>query len=579
MMSQAKPDSTAQSSFLRRIVPGILLLQTYKPEWLRFDFVAGLTLAAYLLPSNIGTASLAQLPPQAGIYACIFPGLAFWLFCSSRYTSITITSAIALLLGSTLGEMAGGDAARFGALAACTALIMSAIALIAWLVRAGAVVDFISESVMLGFKAGVALNLAISQLPKLFGFGDTPGSFWRRSAGFLAHLGQTNAVALALGLVALAILLLGKQFLANKPVGLFVFIGGIVFASLVRVDTRGVKLLGEVPQGLPPLDIPAVHWSDLNQLLPVTIACFLLAAVESAAIGRMFAAKRGDRFDANQEFLALAAANLGAGVGQALPGSGGMSQSLVNEGGGARTPLSGLIAAGFILIVSVFFAGLLRNLPQAVLAATVLAAVGGMFKVAEFRRVFRSDRSEFIVAATALIGVLGSGILRGVMIGAVISLVQILRRASQPRVAPLGRIPGTHRYSDLERNPGNEPVPDISIFRVEASLFYFNVEYVRGTILRRVRSESTPPKMVVLDLSTSPHVDLQSAAALNTLEDELKAAGIRLQVVETHSAVRDRLRAEGLDEKLGGINRFRTVAQAVEEFQSDAGIPAPESLR
>src|SRR5262245_46357213 len=167
MMSQAKPDSTARSSFLRRIVPGILLLQTYKPEWLRFDFVAGLTLAAYLLPSNIGTASLAQLPPQAGIYACIFPGLAFWLFCSSRYTSITITSAIALLLGSTLGEMAGGDAARFGALAACTALIMSAIALIAWLVRAGAVVDFISESVMLGFKAGVALNLAISQLPKL----------------------------------------------------------------------------------------------------------------------------------------------------------------------------------------------------------------------------------------------------------------------------------------------------------------------------------------------------------------------------------------------------------------------------
>jgi high affinity sulfate transporter 1 len=565
-MSRINQNSTSRPSFLLKVVPGIALLQTYQLPWLRFDFIAGITLAAYLLPSNIGTASLAQLPAQAGIYACILPGLVFWLFCSSRQTSITVTSAIALLLGSTLGEMAGGDAARFGALAACTALLMAIMALLAWIVRAGVLVNFISESVMLGFKAGVALNLAITQLPKLFGFNDTPGSFWKRSASFLAHLGATNSVALALGLGALGILVLGKLFVANKPVGLFVFIGGIVFATFVPMDTHGVRLLGEVPQGFPPVSIPVVHLTDLNHLLPLALACFLLSAVETAGIGRMFAAKHGKSFDANQEFLGLAAANLGAGIGQAFPVSGGMSQSLVNEAGGARTPISGLIAAGVVLLVSVFFASLLRNLPQPVLAATVLVAVGGLFKVEEFRRLFRADRSEFIVAGAALLGVLGSGLLRGVLIGAVISLVQLLRRASRPHVATLGRIPGTSRFSDRERHPDNEMIPGVIIFRVESGLLYFNIEYVHDTILAQARADSKT-KLVVLDLSATPHVDLQSAATLKMLEDELAVSGTTLRVVETRSSVRDRLRAAGFDEKVGGINRFRSVAQAIEDFQ------------
>lgn len=244
-----------------------------------------------------------------------------------------------------------------------------------------------------------------------------------------------------------------------------------------------------------------------------------------------------------------------------------MSQSLVNEGGGARTPLSSLVAAGIILLVTLFLSSTLRSLPQPVLAAIVLVAVAGLFNVSELRHLWKFEKSEFVVAGAALVGVLGSGLLRGVMIGALISLVQLLRRASHPLVATLGRIPGTNRFSDLERHPDNESVPDMLIFRVESSLLYFNVEYVRETILARVRGEPVVPKLVILDLSASPHVDLQSGATLLILADELAGSGIGLQIVETRSSVRDRLRVAGLDEKCGGIDRFRTVAQAVEDFE------------
>ncbi len=546
-------------------LPAVKWLRTYDLSWLRGDIIAAITLAAYLLPAGLGDASLANLPPEAGLYACLFGGLVFWLFCSSRHTSITVTSAISLLIGASLGEISGGDTTRFGALAAGTALLVALIAFLAWLARAGAIVNFISESVMTGFKCGVALFLASTQLPKLFGLHGAHGDFWENSGHFLSHLGETNAASLTVGGVALAVLILGKVFLKNKPVALFVVVGGILASSMLALDTRGVKLLGEVPQGLPAIGLPAIQWSDLNQLLPLAIACFLLGAVETAAIGRMFTAKHGGRFDANQEFLALAAANLASGLGRGFPISGGMSQSLVNEGGGARSPLSGVLAAGIILVVVLFFSHLLQALPQPVLAAVVLVAVAGLFKLQTLKQLWRADRPEFVVAAAALAGVLSSGLLRGVMIGAVISLVQLLRRASKPHVAQLGRIPGTRRFSDRERNPDNEPVPGVLIFRPEASLLYFNVDHVCDHVMDRVRAESTPPRLVVLDLSASAFVDLQSSHSLAGLADELQTKGIRFQAVEARSSVRDRLRAEGVDDKLGGVNRFTSVADVVSD--------------
>src|SRR3954466_1120666 len=547
--------------------PPVTWLRSYDRTWFRLDLLAGVTLAAYLLPAALGDASLANLPPEAGLYACLFGGLIFWIFCGSRYTVVSVTSAISLVIGSSLGEITGGNSARFGALAAGTAVLVSLIAFVAWLAKAGVLVHFISESVMTGFKCGVALFLASTQLPKLFGFHSAHGSFWENTGFFFKHLSETNSMSLIVGGIALAFLILGKIFLKHKPVALFVVIGGIVAASALSLGERGVKLLGNVPQGLPPIGLPAIYWHDLNELLPLAFACFMLGAVETAAIGRMFTAKHGGRFNANQEFLALAASNLAAGLGRGFPISGGMSQSLVNEGGGARTPLSGALAAGMILVVVLFFSHLLSALPQPVLAAVVLVAVAGLFKLSTLKQLWRGDRAEFVVAMAAILGVLSSGLLRGVMIGAIISLVQLLRTASKPHVAFLGRIPGTRRFSDRERHPDNELISGALIFRPESGLVYFNVDHVCESILKRVQAEPTPPRLLVLDLSAAPRVDLQSAHALAGMADELTAQGIQFQAVESRSSVRDRLRSEGVHEKLGGVNRFTSVADAIEHFQ------------
>jgi high affinity sulfate transporter 1 len=551
-----------------RWIPALGWLRNYTGGCLRGDLIASITLAAYLLPAALGDASLARLNPEAGLYACLFGGLVFWLFCSSRHTVVTVTSAISLLIGASLGDIAGGDTTRFAALAATTALLVALIAFIMWLVKAGAIVNFISESVMTGFKCGVALFLATTQLPKLFGFHGEHGNFWVNSAYFFKHLHETNSASIAVGGIALAVLVLGKMFLKNKPVALFVVVGGIVASSLLSLDERGVKLLGTVPQGLPPIGLPLIHWADLNDLLPLAIACFLLGAVETAAIGRMFTAKHGGRLDANQEFLALSGANLAAGLGGGFPISGGMSQSLVNEGGGAKTPLSSAFAAGIILIVVLFFSHMLSALPQPVLAAVVLVAVAGLFNVSTLKHLWRADRPEFVVAMAAIVGVMSSGLLRGVMIGAIISLVQLLRRASRPHVAFLGRIPGTRRFSDRARHLDNELIPGVLIFRPESGLIYFNVDFVCDSIMDHIHAEAALPRLVVLDLSAAPRVDLQAAHSLAGMADEIKAMGISFQAVEARSSVRDRLRAEGVDTRLGGIDRLLTVADVVDGHQA-----------
>ena len=565
-----KAMTASGSTWWKRALPAVAWLRGYQRSWFRLDFAAGITLAAYLLPAALGDASLANLPPQAGLYACLFGSLVFWIFCGSRYTAVSVTSAISLVIGTSLSEMTGGSTMRFGALAAGTALLVSLIAFIAWLAKAGVMVHFISESVMTGFKCGVALFLASTQLPKLFGLHGAHGSFWGNAGFFFKHLSETNTTSLLVGGMALALLILGKIFLKHKPVALFVVIGGIIAASTLSLESRGVKLIGTVPQGLPPLRLPAVYWHDLNELLPLALACFLLGAVETAAIGRMFVAKHGGRFDANQENLALAVSNLAAGVGSGFPVSGGTSQSLVNEDAGSRTPLSTAFAGVFILVVVLFFSHLLSALPQPVLAAVVLVAVASLLNLSALKELWRNDRPEFVVAMAAFLGVLTSGLLRGVMIGAAISLVQLVRESSRPHIGLLGRIPGTRRFSDCERHVDNELIAGVLIFRPESGLVYFNVDYVCETILSCVYSDPALPRLVVLDLSAAARVDKQSAHTLASMADELNAKGIQFHAVEPRWSVRDRLRKEGVDSKLGGINRFTTVADVIDSFHSES---------
>jgi sulfate permease, SulP family len=440
-------------------------------------------------------------------------------------------------------------------------------------------VKFISETVLIGFKSGVALYLASTQLPKLFGFQAAHGGgFWERMGAFLSHLGETNSTSLAVGGMALVLLTLGKLYLPNKPVALGVVIAGIAAASFVDLSGHGVKLLGKVPRGIPLPGLPDVSWQDVNELLPLSLACFLLGAVETIAIGRMFSEKHGYRLNSNQEFLALAGANLATGLGHGFPVSGGMSQSVVNESAGARTPLSGLFAAGVVLIVALFFSELLHNLPQPVLAAVVLMAVTSLFKLSELRRLWKCHRGEFLVALAALLGVLGQGLLRGVLVGVILSLLLLLRRASRPHVAFLGRIPGSRRFSDVERHADNEATPNVLAFRVESGIFYFNTEHIFDAVLARIEAQEEPPKLVVCDLSTSPAMDLAGARMFMTLNEELSRRGIVLKLVEARSSVRDILRLESVEEKVGRIDRFQSLADIIED-PGLANTPVPTTAR
>ena len=574
-MAATSPVIDQPPSWLVQRIPALGWLRTYRLAWLRADVIAGCTLAAYLIPSSLGDATLAGLPPAAGLYACIVSGLVFWLFTSARQTSITVTSAISLLVGSSLAPLAGGNPVQYAALAAGTALLVAAIAALAWVVRAGSIVNFISESVLLGFKAGVGLYLASTQLPKLCGFSSFHGDFWQQSWYLCRHVSTTNPPSLAIGVVALILLGLGRKFLPNKPVGLVVLIGSLVLGATVNLAAYGVSTLGIVPQGLPTFGLPALQASDINTLLPLALACFLLGAVETAAIGRMFAHHHDYRMDSDQDLLAMAGANLAAGLAHGYPISGGMSQSLVNEEAGARTPLSGLIAAVMMLAVVVYLSEMLRYLPQPVLAAIVLIAVTGLFQFAALKRIWRFSRSEFAVAGAALLGVLSSGLLLGVLIGAILSLLLMLRQGMRPHTTELGRVPGTTYFADIVRHPNNEHIPQVFIFRCDGTILYFNTEFVRERFFDLLNQHGQETKLAVFFLGTVPTLDLAGVELLLEIRAILQARGIDFRLAEAHSGVRETLRRAGFEQDYGPIAPDQTVATVLNKWDQAHVSGAP----
>jgi high affinity sulfate transporter 1 len=538
-------------------------LASYDRRWLVADAIAGGTLAAYLLPAALGDASLAGLPPEAGLYACLFGGLVFWAFCSSRHTAISVTSAISLLIGVSIGEVARGDAVRFAELASLTAVLMALLAFAAWVARAGVVVNFISETVLVGFKCGVAFVLSSTQIPKLFGFKGGEGDFWSRAAHIVRHIGETHATSLLIGLSALAVLAAGKRWLPNRPIALVVVAAGIFATPAFDLAALGVRTVGAVPQGLPPLGLTLVGRDVIRDLLPIAMACFLLASVETAAIGRMFALKHGYRFDPNREFLAIGSANLFSGLGHGFPISGGLSQSLVNESAGARTPLSGLVAALIILTITLFFSGVLSDLPQPVLAAIVLVAVAGLVHGSVIRRLWRFSREEFAVAALAFLGVLGFGLLQGVLIGAMLSIFLLLRRGSRPQAVELGRIANTARFANLTTDAGLARVAGAFVFRVNGALLYFNVEYVRDEFANQLAGRQDAVRTAVFFLGTVPQVDLAGADMLIELRRHLLGRGIDLRLAGARSGVRQALVRAGLEASV--VEAYADVDAALEK--------------
>jgi len=552
-----------------RLLPPMRWLSGYRADWLAPDIIAGITLAAYAVPVSMAYASLAGLPAECGIYCYLLGGLAYAAFATSRQLAVGPTSAIALLVGGTVARMADGDPARWAGIAALTALVVAALCLLGWLLRLSGLVSFISETILLGFKAGAALTIAMTQLPKLFGVTGGGDHFFERAWTLAAQLGQTNMAVLAVGVGALALLILGEKYLPQRPIALLVVALATVVVSVTPLSAWGVATVGEIPPGLPHFTLPSLRLRDVDGIVPLSFACLLLAYIESISAARTLAAQNDYEIDPRQELLALGAANLAVAFGQGFPVAGGLSQSAVNDKAGARTPLALVFASVTLAACLLFLTGLLANLPTVVLAAIVLVAVRGLIDLGALKHLWGVSRLEFRIAMVALAGVLFLGILKGVLVAAIASLLMLLAGAARPHVAFLGRIPGTRRYSDMDRHTDNETVAGVLIFRVESSLLYFNADHVRHVVWQRV--QITPDvRLVVCDLSDSPFVDVAGARILRALHRDLDKIHIRLRLVEAHAKARDLLRAERLEEQVGYLGRHMSVDQAIAEFQASA---------
>jgi sulfate permease, SulP family len=563
MMDVTERSRAKGRSWLRHLAP-VQWIANYRAEWLPHDAVAGVTLAAYAIPVSLAYATLAGLPPQVGIYGYLLGGLGYALLGSSRQLAIGPTSAISLMIAATVAGMAEGDAQRYAQIASLAAFTVAALCLISWALRLSALVKLISDSILVGFKAGAGLTIAMTQLPSLFGVAGGGHNFFERAWLFAGEFGQTRPLVLAVGVAAIALLVVGDRLLPGRPVALAVVALAIVVASVFGLPSLGVPITGEIPSGLPSVAGPALRLRDVEGIMPLAAGCLLLAYIEGVSAARTFAAKHGYALDPRQELLGLGAGNLAAALGHGYPVAGGLSQSAVNEKAGARSQLSLVFASVTLALCLLFLTDLLENLPKAVLAAVVLTAVAGLVDVPAMLRMWRVSRIDFLAAAIALAAVLLLGILDGILTAAAASILLLLGRASRPHVAFLGRIPGTRIYSDNARHPENEPLPGVIAFRPESSLIYVNADAVLEIVLSRLREADSGIRLVICDLSASPYVDLAGARMLNELHREVDARSIAFRIVGARGRVRDLLRADGLSDKIGGVGRAVSLASVLD---------------
>ena len=451
----------------KQIFPPLTWLAAYESSWLRHDAIAGVTLAAYAIPVSLAYAGLAGLPPQVGIYGYLLGGLGYALLGSSRQLAVGPTSAISLMMAGAVGALAGGDPMRYAQIASLAAFAVATLCLIAWLFKLSILVRLISDSILVGFKAGAGLTIIMSQLPSLFGVAGGGHNFFDRAIRLAGQFGDVHLLALAIGTVAILVLLLGERFLPGRPVGLTVVALSILIATLFGLPSLGVAVTGKVPQGLPAFQVPGFGMLEFDELFPIAAGCLLLAYIEGVSAARSFAARHGYSLDVRQEFLGLGAANLAVAFGSGYPVAGGLSQSAVNDGAGARTPLALVFCSIALALCLLFFTGVLTNLPKAVLAGIVLIAVYRLVDVRALLWMWRVSRIDFYAAAIALVSVLLLGILQGVLLAAIASILLLLHRASRPNIAFLGRLPGTGRYSDSARHEGVEPLVGVIAFRPE----------------------------------------------------------------------------------------------------------------
>jgi high affinity sulfate transporter 1 len=559
---------------LARWVPGLRTLRQYRRAWLPSDLLAGVVLTALLVPVGMGYAQAAGLPPITGLYATIVPLVAYAIFGPSRVMVLGPDSSLAALIAAVVLPLAGQDAARAVALAGTLAILTGIVILVAGLARLGFVTELLSRPVQLGYLYGIAVTIIVGQLPKLFGFSIDGRGLIPEARDFVQGLarGEANGAALAVGVAGIVVILAVRRLWPRVP-GVIVAVGlGIAAVVVFDLTGRGVEVVGPLPQGLPSPTIPAVRLEDLPLLFSGALGIALVTVADTTVLSQSLAAQRGEVVDANQELVALGAANLAAGAFQGFPISSSASRTPVAMAAGARTQLTPLVGAATIALMLVVAPGALRNLPQPTLAAVVITAAMGLLDLAAVRRLSQVRRAEFVLWLAAFVGVALLGVLVGILTAIVLSLGDFIRRAWRPHDAVLGREDELKGYHDLARHPAGRQVPGLLLYRFDAPLFFANA----GVFRRRLREllATTTPRVRWVVVAAEPITDVDSTAAsvLGELLAELRQQGVTLAFAELKGPVKDRLQRYGLYDRVGADRFFPTVGTAVDGYLAATGV-------
>jgi high affinity sulfate transporter 1 len=552
-------------------LPVFKSLAGYDRSWLRGDLIAGLTVWAVLVPEALAYASIAGVSPVIGLYAAPPALILYAAFGSSRHLIVGPMSATAALSAAAVADLTTGGPDEVLAFTAVLALMTGVLALAAGLLRLGFLANFISEPVLKGFIIGLALTIIIGQVPKLFGIEKEEGDFFEQLWGVITHLDETQGRTLAVGLLSLAIVFGLRRFAPMIPGSLVAVVVGVIAVELFDLADKGVAIVGDITSGLPELGPPdGVGVNDYVRAAGSAAGIMLVGFAEGLGAAKTYAAREHYEIDANRELLGLGAANLGSGLSSGMVVNGSLSKTAVNGSAGARSQMSGIVVAGLAIVTLLFLTGLFENLPEATLAAVVIAAVIELVDIASLRgfyslytrrlgRIYgHAARPDFIAAVSALFGVLLFDTLPGLIIGIIVSILLLVYRSSRPHVAELGRVHGAiGQYGDRDRHPENSTIDGIPVLRVESGLFFANADAVRAAIKEHAAEPGT--RGVVLDAEAIAFVDITAVRMLDELADDLEQQGQQLVLAHDLGQVGDLLGAS----PDSSLQVFPTIDEAI----------------
>jgi high affinity sulfate transporter 1 len=559
---------------LRRLVPGLGVIASYRREWLAKDIIAGVVLTTLLVPQGMAYAELAGLPPITGLYTSIMCLLAYAVFGPSRILVLGPDSSLGPMIAATILPLAGanGDPKRAVALASMLAIIVAAIMIVAAVARLGFIADLISKPTMIGYINGLALTILIGQLPKLLGFKVNADNFLGEVAGVvkgLAH-GETVPAAAAVGIAGIAVILVLQRWLPKVPAVLIMVVAAIAATTVFSLADHGVSLVGELPRGFPPPTVPHVRLDDLGLLFAGALGIALVSLTDTISTASAFAARTGQEIHGNGEMMGIGMANLAAGFFQGFAVSTSASRTAVAERSGAKTQLTGVTGAALIIVMIVFVPGLFRNLPSPALAAVVITASLSLADIPGTARLWRQRKEEFLLSIVAFAGVALLGVLAGIAIAVGLSILSVFRRAWWPYNTTLGRVEGIEGYHDVHTHPDARQLPGLVIYRFDAPLFFANAKTFRDQVRRLARSDP-PPKWIVIAAEPVTDIDTTASDMLEELDGALKAQGMSLVFAELKDPVRRKIERYGLARTIEPRDFYPTVETAVAAFRAQTG--------